>query len=80
MSNDTEILHSQMAELQSQLSFQEDAVRAMDEALASQQQEIMLLRRQIELLQQRQQEQAARQGGLGGAEGEAPSIERPPHY
>lgn len=79
MPTETENLHRQMAELQSQLAFQEDALRAMDNALASQQQEIMLLRRQLEILQQRQQEQAARQDSVDG-DGEAPALERPPHY
>ena len=69
-------LGQQLMELQSQLAFQEDTVRALNEALASQQQEIILLRRQVELIKQRQDEHAVQlDPDL------APIVdEKPPHY
>jgi SlyX protein len=77
MSAEVETLQQQMMDMQSQLAFQEDALRSLDEAMAQQQQEILLLRRQLELLRQRQQEHAAHSDvGLAGV----PLDERPPHY
>ena len=71
---DIDELREQLAEVQSQLAFQEDTVAALNEVLAGQQQEILLLRRQLELLKQRQDEQAAQ------ADPGAPVDEKPPHY
>lgn len=65
----------QLAEVQSQLAFQEDTIGALNEALASQQREILVLRRQLELLKQRQDEQAAQYSPAA-----APADEKPPHY
>lgn len=62
-------------DLQSQLSFQEDTLSALNDALAAQQQEILVLRRQLELLKQRQDEHSA-QSGQATQRGEPP----PPHY
>ncbi len=77
MSADVDMLKQQMMELQSQLAFQEDNVRSLDEALAQQQQELLLLRRQLELLRQRQQDDAAHhEVGSAGA----PADDKPPHY
>lgn len=76
MSAHNDSTQDQIAQLQSQVAFQEDAVQALDKALASQQQEILLLRRQIELLQQRIQEQAAGQD----SDHTTPANDRPPHY
>jgi SlyX protein len=77
MSADVDMLKQQMMDLQSQLAFQEDAVRSLDEALAHQQQELLMLRRQLELLQQRQQDTAAHnEASLAGA----PADDNPPHY
>ncbi len=77
MSADVDVLKQQMMELQSQLAFQEDAVRSLDEALAHQQQELLLLRRQLELLQQRQQDSTAlNEAGSAGV----PANDKPPHY
>jgi SlyX protein len=77
MSADVDVLKQQMMELQSQLAFQEDAVRSLDEALAHQQQELLLLRRQLELLQQRQQDNTAlNEAGSAGV----PANDKPPHY
>ena len=64
-----------LMEVQTQLAYQEDTVRALNEALADQQREILLLRRQLQLLKQRQDEQ-----GEGGAPGAAAGQEKPPHY
>jgi SlyX protein len=73
-------LRQQLAELQSQVAFQDDAMHALDEAIATQQQETLLLRRQLELLKQRQDEMAA--GQVGGEDSPAtdPATEKPPHY
>ncbi len=76
MGDDTEELLRQLADVQSQLAFQEDTVSALNEAVARQQQEILVLRRQLELLKQRLDEQTA-QGVPGAAVAEE---EKPPHY
>jgi SlyX protein len=77
MSADVDTLKHQMEAMQSQLAFQEDALRSLDEALARQQQEILLLRRQLELMCQRDQEHAAHHDtGLASV----PLDEKPPHY
>jgi SlyX protein len=77
MSTEHETLKQQVMELQSQLAFQEDALRSLDEALALQQQEILVLRRQLELLLKRQQEQAAQHdAGMVHTQFD----EKPPHY
>jgi SlyX protein len=77
MSADVDTLQQQMMEMQSQLAFQEDALRSLDEALSQQQQEILLLRRQLELLRQRQQEHVVHSdAGLA----DVPLDEKPPHY
>ena len=77
MAADVDLLKQQMMELQSQLAFQEDAVRSLDEAPAHQQRELLLLRRQLELLQQRQQHDASHnEVSLAGASAE----NKPPHY
>ena len=77
MSGEINELKRQVADLQSQLAFHEDAVRSLDDALSRQQQEIMLLQRQLELMRQRQQELASQQ--TEGAE-HASADEKPPHY
>lgn len=63
----------QLVAVQTQLAYQEDTVRQLNEALATQQQEMLVLRRQLQLLKQRQDEQ-------GPAAGTAPLDEKPPHY
>lgn len=76
MAADVDTLQQQIMDMQSQIAFQEDAIRSLDAALAQQQQQMLLLRRQLELLSARQQEQEAR-----GREGEpVPQDEKPPHY
>ena len=77
MTADLDDLKTALAELQSQLAFQEDTVQALNDALASQQQEILVLRRQVELLKQRLDEQAAGQEQTVAGPIEE---EKPPHY
>jgi len=69
-----EELQQQLVDVQTQLAYQEDTVRQLNQALAAQQQEILVLRRQMQLLKQRQDEQ----GHAGGTP--APLDEKPPHY
>ena len=69
-----EELQQQLVDVQTQLAYQEDTVRQLNQALAAQQQEILVLRRQMQLLKQRQDEQ----GHAGGTT--APLEEKPPHY
>ena len=76
MANETDDLRTQIADLQSQLAFQEDTVQRLDDALAAQQQEILLLRRQVELLKQRQDELIATRADAPAE----PVSEKPPHY
>ncbi|MBN7797955.1 SlyX family protein [Parahaliea mediterranea] len=66
-----------LQELQSQLTFQEDTIASLNDALAAQQRELLVLRRQVELLKQQQDEHTAALSELPG--GAAPA-ERPPHY
>ena len=72
-----EAVQGQLAELQSQLAFQEHTVQSLNDALAVQQQEILLLRQQLALLKQRQDEQAVQ---LDTGQGGGPLAEKPPHY
>ena len=65
----------QFVAMQSQLAFQEDALQALQDALAEQQRELLLLRRQLELLKERQDEHAGQLDDLSGT-----PIEKPPHY
>ena len=77
MPTEVDKLKRDVEELQSQLAFQEDAVKSLDGALARQQQEILTLRRQVELLHQRLREQLAAQEG---GQNLPPVEEKPPHY
>jgi SlyX protein len=77
MSADIKQLQHQISDLQSQLAFQEDAVKSLDDALAGQQQEILLLKRQLELLRQRQQEFAVH---TDAGSHHPVADEKPPHY
>jgi SlyX protein len=67
-------IRQQLVDVQTQLAYQEDTVRELNEALSRQQQEILVLRRQLQLLKQRQDEQ-----GTGPATA-GPLEEKPPHY
>ena len=69
-----EELQQQLVDVQTQLAYQDDTVRQLNQALAAQQQEILVLRRQMQLLKQRQDEQI-QAGGTA-----APLDEKPPHY
>lgn len=75
MTTETEKLRAMLVDLQSQVAFQEDAIAALDGALAQQQQEINLLRRQVELLGERQKAQAEQLSEAAGG-----AVEKPPHY
>ncbi|MEZ5572408.1 MAG: SlyX family protein [Halioglobus sp.] len=77
MPADVDTLQQLISDMQSQLAFQDDAIRSLDEALAQQQQELLLLRRQFELLNERQREQETHSaaGALN-----VPGNEKPPHY
>lgn len=72
--SDIEDLKRELLEVQSQLSFQEDTVANLNDALGNQQQELLVLRRQLEILKQRQDEQTTNSTDGG------PSDEIPPHY
>ncbi len=77
MTREIEELKAAMADVQSQLAFQEDTVQALNDALAGQQQEILVLRRQLELLRAQLEQQAATADPMTtGLAGE----EKPPHY
>ena len=64
-----------LVDVQSQLAYQEDAVRELNEVLVLQQQEILVLRRQLQLLKQRQDEHSP-----ANSTGTAVPEEKPPHY
>jgi SlyX protein len=64
----------QLFDVQTQLAYQEDMVRELNDALALQQQEILVLRRQLQLLKQRQDDMASEPVGPDNAD------EPPPHY
>ena len=68
-------IRQQLVDVQTQLAYQEDTVRELNEALSRQQQEILVLRRQLQLLKQRQDEQ-----GEGGPANASATREKPPHY
>ncbi|MCB1854584.1 MAG: SlyX family protein [Pseudomonadales bacterium] len=72
---DTGEINALLVEVQTQLAYQEDTLRALNEALAAQQQEILVLRRQLQLLKQRQDEQ-----GQEAPQGAPATVEKPPHY
>lgn len=62
--------------LESQLAFLEDTVRALDTALAAQQQQILRLEERVEVMRQQLKEQGARLDAATEAEADTP----PPHY
>lgn len=64
----------QLFDVQTQLAYQEDMVRELNDALALQQQEILVLRRQLQLLKQRQDDMASEPTGPDSPD------EPPPHY
>lgn len=64
---------ARIAELEMRLSFQEDTLQALNDALGHQQLEIDRLQQLVRLLARRQEDLA---GSLPGD----PGDERPPHY
>jgi SlyX protein len=72
---DSDDIRQLLVDLQTQLAYQEDTLRELNEAMAGQQQEIIQLRRQLQLLKQRQDEQAPLD-----ASQPSPADEKPPHY
>ena len=62
--------------LEAQIAFVEDTVRALDEALATQQQHILRLERQIDRLEQQPKAQGPRLDEVAPEASEPP----PPHY
>lgn len=72
---DSQDIRQLLEDVQTQLAYQEDTVRALNDALAAQQQEILVLRRQLQLLKQRQDEQAQ-----GAAAAGFEAEPKPPHY
>ena len=67
---------SDTAELETKLAFVEDTVRALDAALATQQQHMLQLQQELEALRIRLREQATRLDAITPGEQESP----PPHY
>ena len=67
---------SDTAELETKLAFVEDTVRALDAALATQQQYMLQLHQELEALRIRLREQGARLDAMTPSEPEPP----PPHY
>ena len=65
-----------IAALEAQIAFVEDAVQALDDAFAAQQQHILGLERQIDRLQQQLKDQGARIDEVVADTNEPP----PPHY
>lgn len=66
----------QIADLQTRLEFQEDALRVMSGQMALQAQELQTARQQIQLLNQKLNELFNQLDQRGAA----PADERPPHY
>ena len=67
---------SDTAELETKLAFVEDAVRALDAALAAQQQHMLQLQQELEALRMRLRDQVTRLDAMTPGEPEPP----PPHY
>ena len=71
-----ELSMSDTAELETKLAFVEDTVRALDAALAAQQQHMLQLQQELEALRIRLREQGTRLDAM--TPGEAEPL--PPHY
>ncbi|CAA0087437.1 Protein SlyX [Zhongshania aliphaticivorans] len=72
MAND---LSAQLVDVQTQLTFQEDMLNALNERVVAQDLELRNLRRTIELLHEQM-----KQKNTAGEESLLVGIERPPHY
>ena len=71
-----EVFMSDTAELETKLAFVEETVRALDAALATQQQHMLQLQQELEALRIRLREQGTRLDAM--TPGEAEPL--PPHY
>ena len=71
-----EVFMSDTAELETKLVFVEETVRALDAALATQQQHMLQLQQELEALRIRLREQGTRLDAMTPDEPEPP----PPHY
>lgn len=67
----------QLAELETRVAFQDQAIESLNRALADQQQQLLRQQRLIDAMAQRLRELAS-QAEVGA--GEPPQDERPPHY
>jgi SlyX protein len=70
---------SELVELQTQVAFQEDTIRQLNEALAFQQGDLTELKQQVELLKQ-QYSELRQQTHSGVEQMSDPGMEKPPHY
>lgn len=68
--------HSQIEDLQSRVTFQEDTLQALDHRLAEQDLELQTLRAQMQILNKKLTELMSQLESQGGP----PASERPPHY
>lgn len=71
-----DVFMSDSAELETKLAFVEDTVRALDAALATQQQHMLQLQQELDVLRIRLREQGTRLDAMTPGEPEPP----PPHY
>ena len=71
-----DVFMSDTAELETKLAFVEDTLRALDAALATQQQHMLQLQEELEVLRIRLREQATRLDAITPGEQEP----LPPHY
>ena len=71
-----EVFMGDAAELETKLAFLEDTVRALDAALATQQQHMLQLQQELKVLRIRLREQGTRLDAMTPGEPEPP----PPHY
>lgn len=73
------VTRAELERLQTEQAYQADTVRALNEALATQQLELLELRHTMRLLEARLREVLAASAGSTDAGGEAPEAP-PPHY
>ena len=67
----------QLAELETRVAFQDQAIESLNRALADQQQQLLRQQRLIDAMAQRLRELASQ---ADAGVGDAPQDERPPHY
>lgn len=73
------VTRAELERLQTEQAYQADTVRALNEALATQQLELLELRHTMRLLEARLREVLSASAGSSDAGGEAPEA-APPHY